>query len=81
MYHCGDDSVGDPPVLIPNTEVKPYCADGTGLATSRESRKLPHSKKKHPTGVFLFTTDKKFTIYDLRLTNFGFEINDLQFTN
>lgn len=40
--HCGDDSVGDPPVLIPNTEVKPYCADGTCLATDRESRKLPH---------------------------------------
>ncbi len=25
----GDNSEGDPPVSIPNTEVKPFCADGT----------------------------------------------------
>ena len=25
----GDNGEGDPPVLIPNTEVKPFSADGT----------------------------------------------------
>ena len=27
--HSGDNGEGDPPVLIPNTEVKPFSADGT----------------------------------------------------
>ncbi len=39
--HSGDDSEGDPPVPIPNTEVKPFNADGTWLDTTWESRKLP----------------------------------------
>ena len=30
-----------PPVPIPNTEVKPFSADGTWLETARESRTLP----------------------------------------
>ena len=34
---------GDPPVPIPNTEVKPLCVDGTWLVTARESRSLPDS--------------------------------------
>ena len=37
----GDDGEGDPPVPIPNTEVKPFSADGTWLDTARESRTLP----------------------------------------
>ena len=41
--HCGDDSVEDPPVLIPNTEVKLNCAESTLLATAREDKELPHS--------------------------------------
>ena len=36
--HCGDDSVEDPPVLIPNTEVKLYYAESTRRATGREDR-------------------------------------------
>ena len=40
--HCGDDSVEDPPVLIPNTEVKLDCAKSTWLDTAREDRELPH---------------------------------------
>ena len=32
----------DPPVLIPNTEVKPHRADGTVRDTVWESRTLPH---------------------------------------
>ena len=44
--HCGDDSVEDPPVLIPNTEVKLNRAESTCPATGREDRLLPHSIKK-----------------------------------
>ncbi len=37
----GDHSGGVPPVPIPNTEVKPSCADDTCRATGRENRSLP----------------------------------------
>jgi hypothetical protein len=37
----GDISERVPPVLIPNTEVKPFSADGTWLVTARESRTSP----------------------------------------
>ena len=37
----GDDGIEDPPVPIPNTEVKLNSADGTWRATARESRTLP----------------------------------------
>ena len=40
--HCGDDSVEDPPVLIPNTEVKLDGAESTWLDTAWEDRELPH---------------------------------------
>ena len=39
---CGDHITGEPPVLIPNTEVKPCRAGSTGLDTDREIRTLPH---------------------------------------
>ena len=42
IYHCGDNIMWDPPVLIPNTEVKPHRADGTVRDTVWESRTLPH---------------------------------------
>jgi hypothetical protein len=32
---------GEPPVPIPNTAVKPLCADGTCRATGWESKSLP----------------------------------------
>ena len=41
----GDDGEGVPPVPIPNTEVKPFSADGTWLVTARESRSPPDSMK------------------------------------
>ena len=41
LNHSGDNGGRDPPVLIPNTEVKPACADGTWLDTTWESRTLP----------------------------------------
>ncbi len=37
----GGDSDREPPVPIPNTEVKPVSADGTWGATPWESRSLP----------------------------------------
>ena len=37
--------MGDPPVLIPNTEVKPQNAYGTWLDTARKSKVLPHPLK------------------------------------
>ena len=42
----GDYSLRDPPVPIPNTEVKPQHADGTWLETARESRTSPDSRRK-----------------------------------
>ena len=41
----GDYSLRDPPVPIPNTEVKPQHADGTWLETARESRSSPDSNE------------------------------------
>ena len=37
----GDYGEGVPPVPIPNTAVKPLCADGTCRATGWESKSLP----------------------------------------
>ena len=57
--NSGDNSERDPPVPIPNTEVKPFSADGTWLETARESRTLPDPKRTHPqTGVLFFLTEK-----------------------
>ena len=46
----GGDSKEDPPVSMPNTEVKLLNVDDTWRATARESRKLPdfEHKRKHP---------------------------------
>ena len=43
----GDNGERVPPVPIPNTEVKPFSADGTWLETARESRSLPDSITAH----------------------------------
>src|SRR5690349_25093887 len=45
----GDRSEEDPPVPIPNTEVKLLSPDGTAQATVWESRKLPGFNYKSPT--------------------------------
>ena len=42
----GDYGERDPPVPIPNTEVKPFSADGTWLETTWESKTLPDSMEK-----------------------------------
>ena len=44
----GGHGGGVPPVPIPNTEVKPACADGTWTVGSRESRSLPNTIKLKP---------------------------------
>ena len=41
----GDTSLREPPVPIPNTEVKPQHAEGTWLETAREIRSSPDSKR------------------------------------
>ena len=40
----GDHGGGETPVPIPNTEVKPFSADGTAWVTVWESRTLPRIK-------------------------------------
>ena len=42
----GDYSLRDPPVPIPNTEVKPQHADSTWLETAREGRSSPDSIRR-----------------------------------
>ena len=44
----GGDGGGETPVPIPNTEVKPACADGTWVETPRESRSPPISHDEGP---------------------------------
>ena len=44
-HHCGDYDAKDPPVLIPNTEVKLCSAESTWLDTAREDKSLPHPLK------------------------------------
>ena len=52
--HSGGDSERDPPVPIPNTEVKPFSADGTWLETARESRTLPDPNRRTAVMRFFF---------------------------
>ena len=54
----GGNGMREPPVPIPNTEVKPHSADGTWLETARESRTSPDSKdigkgNNLPVSIFL----------------------------
>jgi hypothetical protein len=52
----GDLSEGDPPVPIPNTEVKPLSPDCTARASVWESRKLPgiSQSPSRKAGAFVF---------------------------
>ena len=54
LDNSGGDSERDPPVPIPNTEVKPFSADGTWLETARESRTLPDSTRNLANAGFFF---------------------------
>ena len=44
--HSGGNGKRDPPVLIPNTEVKPLRAECTWLDTARETMAPPDTKKE-----------------------------------
>ena len=57
-YIVGADWCEGPPVPIPNTEVKPFSADGTWLETIWESRTLPDSMKRNPE-FFLLRDDAR----------------------
>ena len=50
----GGNGEGVPPVPIPNTEVKPFSADGTWLDTARESRSLPDSNRGSQSDFLFF---------------------------
>ena len=54
LNHSGGNGGRDPPVLIPNTEVKPTSADGTWLDTTWESRTSPVPIKKQTVISLLF---------------------------
>ena len=56
----GDNGWRVPPVPIPNTEVKPPCAEGTWLETARETMSLPDSIKDRSDcfGPFSFAQNK-----------------------
>ena len=49
--------IGGPPVPIPNTAVKPDCAEDTCLETDRKNRSLPTSLNPElkSSGFFLYT--------------------------
>ena len=52
----GDNGEGETPVPIPNTAVKPFCAESTELDTTWEGRTLPVTKREETakTAVFSF---------------------------
>ena len=59
----GDNGEGDPPVLIPNTEVKPFSAGSTWLDTAREIKTLPVTKKKNHKSWFFFFVPSTVNLY------------------
>ncbi len=46
--------LGETPVPIPNTMVKPPAADDTVLETVWESRRLPEEKRNNPQGLSIW---------------------------
>ena len=57
----GGNSDGDPPLPIPNREVKPVSADGTAIPSGRVgSRQLLESIWKNPGALFLYTENQPF---------------------
>src|SRR5581483_343988 len=60
LRFVGDLTAGDPPVPIPNTEVKPRRADGTARESVWERRSLPaliKARLRNQSGLFLFAAD------------------------
>ena len=53
-WRVGADGGEGPPVPIPNTAVKPTCAENTWLEAARENKQVPTSKPQHErAAVFL----------------------------
>ena len=76
LSHSGDNGGRDPPVLIPNSEVKPTSAEGTWLDTTWESRTSPVPMKERVAincSLFLLL-DNRYICYesesDLSLLSF-----------
>ena len=63
-------STGGPPVLIPNTEVKPCSAEDTRPATARENRKMPTSDSEYSS--FPEQSGRLFTRAARRVISAGF---------
>ena len=61
----GDNGEGDPPVLIPNTEVKPFSAGSTWLDTAREIKTLPVTKRRKQEIASFFVS---YNVYSLTWT-------------
>ncbi len=61
------------PVPIPNTEVKPFSADGTWLETARESRSPPVSNITPQLGSF-FMDFSVFWVLSNQVRNFGLRL-------
>ena len=56
----GDNGEGETPVPIPNTAVKPFCAESTELDTTWEGRTLPVTKRRQPKRLsFLLVTKRQ----------------------
>ena len=51
----GDNGEGETPVPIPNTAVKPFCAESTELDTTWEGRTLPVTKREDSQNGCLFS--------------------------
>ena len=51
----GDNGEGETPVPIPNTAVKPFCAESTELDTTWEGRTLPVTKREDNQNGCLFS--------------------------
>ena len=50
----GDNGEGETPVPIPNTAVKPFCAESTELDTTWEGRTLPVTKRDETAKTAVF---------------------------
>ena len=67
--NLGDHSVGDPPVLIPNTVVKPYRAESTWLDTAWEDMSSPDTNQTVKNFLTVFFYLKRVPFYFVYLNN------------
>ena len=74
-------SAGVPPLPIPNREVKPCSADGTGVTPGRVGRRHIIEALRRLEGLFVFSRNTKYEVrntrYEIRDTKY--EIRDTIF--